>query len=268
MTSMEWRAPSARSGGCLIYFFGNNRPRYLSLIAALLIVPRLYGQENCDEEVKLLLSPTQVQIAVSASEAGGETRGRIYFYDTPELDLLSKGVILRLRQGEEIDLTAKLRPVAGEKMVDPTRRGKGYKCEVDLNDGVENQSFSVERKYAATEVPETGMQLLKLLSPGQKKLVAESKVKIDWKRVRRVADIQSTSWTAPAKQPLGKLSLELWEWPGGSVLEVSTRGTLGSGQVTYRRLQELAKEKGLALNSNQHSKTAIALGEIAASPTH
>ena len=139
---------------------------------------------------------------------------------------------------------------------------------MDLNDGVENQSFSLETKYAATEVPETGMELLKLLSVGQKKLIAESKVKIDWKQVRRVANIQSTSWTVPAKPPLGKLSLELWEWPGGSVLEVSTRGTLGAGRVTYRRLQELANEKGLALNSNQHSKTAVALGEIAASHMH
>jgi len=233
----------------------------------LLVGSWLHG-ESCDEEVKLLLSPTQVQVAVPALQASGETRVRIYFYDTPALDLLSKGVILRLREGEEIDLTAKLRPVAGEKMVDPTRRRKGYKCEVDLNDGIENQSFSVERKYAASEVPETGTELLKLLSVGQKKLLAESKVKIDWKQVRRVANIQSTSWTVPAKSPLGKLSLELWEWPGGSVLEVSTKGTLEAGRVTYRRLQELANEKELALDSNQHSKTAIALGEIAASYTH
>jgi hypothetical protein len=268
MTSMEWRVPFERYGRCLIRSFGNNRLRYLPLIAALLVFPRLYGQESCDEEVKLLLLRTHVRIAVSALEAGGETRGRIYFYDTPALDLLSKGVILRLREGEEIDITAKLRPAAGEKMVDPTRRGKGYKCEVDLNDGIENQSFSVERKYGATEVPETGMELLKLLSAGQKKLIAESKVKIDWKQVRLVANIQSTSWTVPAKPPLSKLSLELWEWPGGSVLEVSTKGTLEAGRVTYRRLQELANEKGLALNSNQHGKTAIALGEIAASHMH
>jgi hypothetical protein len=234
------------------------------LIALLFLGSWLHG-ESCDEEVKLLLLPTQVQLAVPALQASGERRGRIYFYDTLALDLMSKGVILRLREGEEIDLTAKLRPISGEKMVDPTRRGKGYKCEVDLNDGVESQSFSVERKYVATEVPETGTELLKLLSAGQKKLIAESKVKIDWKQVRRIATIQSTSWTAAPKPPLGKLSLELWEWPGGSVLEVSTRGTLESGQVTYRRLQELANKKGLALNSNQHSKTAIALGEIAAS---
>jgi hypothetical protein len=255
-------------GGCLIHSFGNNHLRYLPLIAALLIVPRLNGQESCDEEVKLLLVPTQVQAAVSVLQASAEARGRVYFYDTPDLGLLSKGVILRLREGEEIDLTAKLRPVSGEKMVDPTRSGKGYKCEVDLNDGVENQSFSVQKEYRAMKVPETGKELVQLLSVGQKRLIAASKVKIDWKRVRRVADIQSTSWTSPAEPPLGKLSLELWEWPGGSVLEVSTRGSLDAGQITYSRLRELANRNGLKLNPNQHSKTAIALGEIIGSHSH
>jgi hypothetical protein len=229
---------------------------------------RLQGQESCDEEVKLLLSPAQVQVAVVALQAKGETRGHIYFYDTPTLDLLSKGVILRLREGEEIDLTAKLRPASGEKMVDPTRSGKGYKCEVDLNDGIENQSFSVQNEYLAVRVPETGKELFRLLNAGQKRLIAASKVQIDWKRVRRVAEIQSTSWAVSAKPPLDKLSLELWEWPGGRVLEVSTKGTLGAGQVTYSRLRELANKNGLALNSNQHSKTAIALGQIVASRSH
>jgi hypothetical protein len=79
-------------------------------MAMFLLVFGLYGQETCDEEVKLLLSPTQVQTAILALQARGETHGRIYFYDTQSLALLAKGVILRLREGAEIDITAKLRP--------------------------------------------------------------------------------------------------------------------------------------------------------------
>ena len=45
----------------------------------------------CSEEVKLLLSPQQVQSAITALKARQETHGRVYFYDTPALDLLSKG---------------------------------------------------------------------------------------------------------------------------------------------------------------------------------
>jgi hypothetical protein len=240
----------------------NKRLRYIALIATLLMVSSLHGQETCSEEVKLLLSPTQVQAAVLNLQARGETHGRVYFYDTAALDLLSKGVILRLREGAEIDLTAKLRPVSGEKFVDPSGGRERYKCEVDLNDGVENESFSVQKKYVAAKAPQTGEELFQLLSEGQKKLLEDAKVQIDWKGVRRIAEIRSTSWTTRAKPPLGKLSLDLWEWPGGSVLEVSTKVAPAAGQATYVELRELAKKNGLALSADQRSKTAIALRGI------
>jgi hypothetical protein len=239
-----------------------NRVRCFVLFAAFAFVSSVHGQESCSEEVKLLLAPTQVQAAIPVLQARGERHRRVDFYDTPGLDLLSNGVILRLREGEAIDLTAKLRPPPGERFADPSGGHENYKCEVDLNDGVEAQSFSVETKFAGAKVPRTGEELLKELSAGQKKLLEESKVPIDWKRVKRVAEIRSTSWTARAKDPLGKLSMELWEWQGGSVLEVSTKVELNEGQATYLKLQELAKKNGLALSASQRSKTAIALRAI------
>jgi hypothetical protein len=83
--------------------------------------------------------------------------------------------------------------------------------------------------------------------------------------VKRIAEIRSTSWTTRANPPLGKLSLELWEWPNGSVLEVSTKVTADAGQATYVELRDLAKKNGLALNKNQQAKTTIALEEITGS---
>jgi hypothetical protein len=236
----------------------------LTLLTTFFLVFGLHGQETCSEEVKLLLSPTQLQAAILAFQVHKQTHGRVYFYDTPDLDLFSKGVILRLREGAEIDLTAKLRPLSGEKFVDPSGGHERYKCEVDLNGGVENQSFSLQNRYVAAKAPETGEELFQLLSEGQKKLLEDSKVQIDWKRVRRIAEIQSTSWTTRAKTPLGKLSLELWEWPNGSILEVSKKVTPDAGQATYIELRNLANSNGLALNTNQHSKTSIALTKIAA----
>jgi hypothetical protein len=166
----------------------------LTLLAMFLLVLGLHGQETCTEEVKLLLSPTQVQAAILAFHPHKDTHGRVYFYDTPALDLLSKGVILRVRQGAEIDVTAKLRPISGEKFVDPSGGRERFKCEVDLNDGVENPSFSFQNKYRAAMAPETGEELFQLLSEGHKRLLEEAKVPIDWKRVKRIAEIQSTSW--------------------------------------------------------------------------
>lgn len=240
----------------------NYRVRCLVLVALLLLVSSVWGQERCSEEVKLLLAPTQVQAAIASLAARGETHGLVYFFDTPGLDLLAKGVIVRMRQRAEIDITAKLRPVSGESFVDPSGGHERYKCEVDLNDGVEAQSFSVQKKYVAAMVPEMGDALVALLSDGQKKLLAESKVPIDWKSVKQVAAIRSTSWTTKAGGTLGKLSLELWEWPGGSVLEVSAKVGTDAGQAAYAELRELAKKNGLALSGDQRSKTAIALRAI------
>jgi hypothetical protein len=223
-----------------------------------------HGQKTCDEEVKLLLSPAQVRVAVSALGARRETHGDIYFYDTPDLDLLAKGVVLRLRAREEIDLTAKLRPVSGARFSDPTGGKERYKCEVDLNDGVEAESFSVQNRYVSAKAPTTGEELRQLLSEGQKKLLEDSKVEIDWKRVRRMTEIRSTSWVTSAKGSLGKLSLELWEWPGGSLLEVSAKVAPDAGQASYVELQDIAKKNGLAVSKDQHPKTKTVLEQIAA----
>jgi hypothetical protein len=240
---------------------GNKCMRYLALMTVLLVVPSAYGQATCSEEVKLLLSPTQVQAAVSALQASGETRSQIYFYDTPALDLVSEGVIIRWREGAEIDLTVKLRPVSGERFADQSGGSERYKCEVDLNDGIEVESFSMQKKYVGAKAPETGEEVLHSLSEGQKKLLESTKARIDWKRVKRVAEIRSTSWVVRTKAPLGKLSLERWEWPGGGVLEISTKVAEGAGQARYAELQELAKKKGLVVSANQQSKTAIVLGQ-------
>ena len=242
----------------------SNCLRYLILLITLLIVASLHAQETCSEEVKLLLSPAHVEAAITALKGRQETHGRVYFYDTPALDLLSKGVILRFRDREEVDLTAKLRPLPGDKFVNPSGVRDGYKCEVDFNDGVETESFSVVNKYLTAKAPVTGEELFQRLSEGQKRLLQDSGVQIDWKRVKRIAEIQSTSWTSRAEPPLGKLSVELWEWPGGSLFEVSTRVAPDAPLATFVELRDLANKKGLALDTNQHSKTAIALGQITA----
>lgn len=140
-----------------------------------------------------------MQPAILAFQARKETHGRVCFYDTPTLDLLSKGVILRLRAGADIDFTAILRPLFGDRFVDPSGLRERYKCEVDLNDGVENQSASLQNKYVAAKAPVTGEELFQLLSKRQRKLLEESNVLIDWKRVKRIAEIQSTNWRSRAK---------------------------------------------------------------------
>jgi hypothetical protein len=236
----------------------------------------LKAQESCNVEAKLLLVPTQVEAAIPLLHATGELRTRIYFYDTPSLDLLSKGLILRLRRGANSDLTVKLRPLNGKNFSGPSGSGERYKCEVEITGGVEGRSYSIGTRYRAEQMPESGMELARLLSPGQKKLLEDSQVQVDWTKVKRVADIQSTSWTVRAQAPLNKFSMELWEWrrgewpsgewPSGRILEVSAKTGPDAGRAAYSELERLAKTKGLGLSAVQRSKTATALEQMNAVP--
>lgn len=244
------------------------RPHSLVLLIAASLSPVLWAQESCNSEVKLLLVPSQVQAAMTSLNATKESHGQVYFYDTPALDLLSQGLILRLRKGTANDLTAKLRPREGKRFSDPSDGNERYKCELEMTGGVESRSYSVQTDNVAGYVPEKGTDFLPLLSPGQKRLLENSQIRIDWAKVKQVAEIQSTTWTGRARSSPGKLSLELWELPNGRILEVSIKAAPNAGPAAYAELESLAKKNGLALSRVQQSKTATALKEIVSVRPH
>ena len=45
----------------------------------------------------------------------------------------------------------------------------------------------MRNKFVTAKVPETGEELFQLLSEGQKKLLENSKVQIDWTQIKRIA---------------------------------------------------------------------------------
>jgi len=234
----------------------------------LLLCSALNGQENCNVEVKLLLSPAETQAAIAALGAKKETDGRVYFFDTGALNLLSQGAILRLRQGAKSDLTVKLRPPNGKKFSTPSEGRDGFKCEVDLTREGAKSSYSITRQLATEELPQTGTDVSRLLKAGQIKLFEDAQVSVDWTGVKRIAGITSTDWQTQSQPHFGKLTLELSEWPGGKVLELSTKVSSAAGSSTYPKLQQLVKTNHLAMSSDQRVKTSIALEAITHAATH
>lgn len=233
---------------------------------ALLLCAGLGAQEVCDQEAKLLLSPAQTQAAVSALHGKKETTGHVYFYDTEALDLLSHGVVVRLRQGADNDLTVKLRPPTGQKFAHPSAGRERYKCEIDLTGMGATNSYAIQKAYGAEPPPATGTEVAKLLNAAQKELLAQTRVPIDWARVKRVADIRYTAWQTKSQPPFDKLTLELWQWPSGSALEVSTKVGADAGPAAYTALQQLVTGKGLSLSRVQGLKTNMVLKRLAEPP--
>jgi hypothetical protein len=240
--------------------------RTFGLCVVLLLCSTSHSQDTCNVEVKLLLAPTETQAAITSLKLEKEAAGRVYFFDTSALDLLARGLIVRLRQGADNDLTVKLRPPGGRKPLVPSNIGEGFSCEIDLIGGTTTPSYTVRSKYVASHLPETGIDILNLLNAGQEKLLKEAQISIDWPRVKRIADIQATSWQTKAQPHFSKITLELWEWPGGRILELSTKVGPDAGQSAYIELQELMKAKGLSLNATQGAKTGIALEMLTQAP--
>jgi hypothetical protein len=230
--------------------------------AVLILCSGLHAQEHCNVEVKLLLSASEVQPAVAAFNGTKETPGRVYFFDTDTLDLLSQGVILRLRQGARTDLTVKLRPPKEKKITVSSEGHDDLKCEVDLIGGSAVSSYSISKRYDLEQLPESGNDVFHSLSPGQKKLLNDANISVDWTRVKRIAEIRTAAWKTEAQPHLGKLTLELWEWPGGKVLELSTKVSPDAGPPTYTELQQLVRTERLSMSPTQLAKTSIALEAI------
>jgi hypothetical protein len=90
---------------------------------------------------------------------------------------------------------------------------------------------------------------------------------IDWTRVRRIASIKSTDWDTVSQPPL-RLTLELWEWTAGSILELSTSVGPNSGQPSYADLVRLVNAKELSISASQDAKTRMVLESFAVHVTH
>ena len=222
----------------------------------------VHARKNCAIEVKLLLSPTAGPNTIASFEMGGKTTGQVHFFDTGALDLLSKGVIVRLRKGSDNDLTVKVRPLTSQRFGEPSGGRENFKCEMDMIGGELIPSYSIRSKLAASRVPDGGAEILKLLSDGQKKLMQNAGVSVDWSSVKEIANIKSTEWNTWTQSPFVKLTLELWEWPTGSVLELSTRVGHNRGQPSYAKLVRLVNGKFLPIDTNQRSKTQLVLEEV------
>jgi hypothetical protein len=236
--------------------------------ALFLFCSGLQAQENCNVEVKLELLPAETQAAQMALRAKKQTAGRVYFFDTDSLDLLSQGAIVRLRSGAQNDLTIKLRPPKGKSFNVLSESIADVKCEVDLTGDGANSSYSIGRNLAAERLPQTGSDVSILLSPSQTKLLNDAKISVDWTHIQRIAAIESTTWQTRTQTNFGRLSLELWEWAGGKVLELSTKVSKDESLSVYTELQKLVRTKGLSTSPDQRAKTAIVLEAIVHATPH
>jgi hypothetical protein len=242
----------------------NGVKQAFALLAVLpFLCPALRAQDKCPVEVKFLLSSPAPETVIASLGFRGKNSGRVYFFDTDSLNLLAQGVVVRVRQGANNDLTVKVRRPSGKQGVDNAELLGRFPCEIDRTQAGAIISYAVRRPYKTNKVPTIGSDVHDLLSASQNQLLRESRVSIDWARVKRIANISLTKWETPVDSPSGKLALELWEWPAGKILEVSAKASNAAAAAKYAELEQLLKGKELSLSADQDTKTSVALRAIA-----
>jgi hypothetical protein len=233
--------------------------RVFPVLVVLLLWSGVHAEEACPVEIKLLLLPSTVKSVIASVSFGKQATSQIYFFDTDNLGLLSQGVIVRVRQGAKNDLTVKVRLPEGSNQLESSKLGEQFGCEIDRTEAGANTSYSVGQNYKNSRVPEAGEDIFSALSFRQRELLEKAHVSINWSQVRRTPGIRSTTWATPSKSPSGKLTLEYWEFPGSSILELSARSPGNEWELKSADLHRLAKSKGLLQSANQETKTSTVL---------
>jgi hypothetical protein len=166
---------------------------------------------------------------------------------------------VRVRQGANNDLTVKVRVPERNNQINAAQLRERFPCETNQTGAGKDTDYSVRRDYKVLQMPEMGSDIRNSLSPPQKRFLQEAGVSIDWGRVKRIADVKITKWETTSQPPFRKLTLELWKWPEGNILELSTKAAPDTATSQYGELRRLADTKGLSLGANQGAKTSMIL---------
>jgi hypothetical protein len=218
-------------------------------------------------ELKLTIPESSQRSTVQAlgiDPLGAQVR-LVYFYDTPDLELESHGVVVRARRvaGKGDDSVVKLRPVVPSELPHDVRESPMCVVEVDAMPGGHVCSASLKGmpRTAVQDVAAGSAPLRKLFSKEQRAFFAEHAPEgIGFEDLSLLGPIFVLKLKGTPPGYARKLVVELWLYPDGTrILELSTKcGTAEAFQVAAESRAFLA-ERDIAVGGAQTTKTRKAL---------
>ena len=206
--------------------------------------------------------------ALGIDPLDGQLR-QVYFFDTPELELDSGGLVLRARriQGRRGDSVVKMRPVVPRELSESLKKDSGFTVELDAMPGAFVCSGTLKRKVGNAEVHDvvSGASGIRgLFSAGQRKLVeaqARPGVFDDLTVLGPILVVKARF--APDEVGL-RMVAELWLYPDGSrLLELSTKCEPIEAFNAAARTRAFLGGHGIDLSGEQETKTRKALSFFA-----
>jgi hypothetical protein len=225
------------------------------------------AREADSVELKLTVAEDQRGSAVRALDMDPlEAQIRqVFFFDTPDLDLDSRGVVVRARrvQRKGDDSVVKLRPVDPAQLPRELREADGFGVEVDAMPGGFVPSASMKRAHKHAEVREVvtrGLPLSRLFSKPQRRLFAQYADGIELDDLSVLGPIFVLKLKASLPDHPRKLVAELWLYPdASSILELSTKCPPSEAFQVAGEERAYLTERGIDLSGEQTTKTRKAL---------
>ena len=177
-------------------------------------------------EFKVTVLPAEEpKVQAELRRAGVDpVRRKVYFYDTPELALFAKDLVLRARvtDGDDDDSTVKLRPLPLPDIPAGWSATDGVRIELDVVGEKQVPSAKLDGEPDRGEIEQVehgALKLSKLFTKAQEALVADglpSATSLNDLAV--LGPVDARKWELPPETFPHKLSVEEWSLPDGHPL--------------------------------------------------
>jgi hypothetical protein len=219
-------------------------------------------------ELKLTVSePAQLSTARALRLDPLEAQIRqVYFFDTPDLSLDKKGLVVRARRSQKKgdDTVVKLRPVVPSELPPELRESPNFGVELDASPTASVVSGSlkgVPSKATVLGAVSGERPVRKLFSKEQQRLFAEHAP--DGVTLDDLGVLGPVFVLKLKNSPEGydrRLVTELWMYPDGSrILELSTKCEPGETFQVAAESRAFLTSRGVDLEGEQQTKTRTAL---------
>lgn len=221
-----------------------------------------------DIEIKATIPDHQIRQAMArfGLTARNDEERYIYFFDTPRLDLLRAGIIVRARRvvGEAHDSTVKFRPVDPADVGQKWRKYRDFKIEADASESslVKSASFSMPvAKGQIKRIAAGKKAIASLLTPDQEKFLASvAGREIELAGLCVLGPLRANRWEFKDPGCPWAMTAELWtRGDGKRLMEVSIKAPAVQAAAAVGGFMAFLAEVGAERDKDQQSKTRWAL---------
>jgi hypothetical protein len=225
-------------------------------------------------EIKATIPPKQVAGALAHYKltASNDEQRFIYFFDTPKLELLKTGIVLRARRvvGDEHDSTIKFRPVDPTKVGRRWRKFRDFKIEADASEKgvVKSASFTMPvAKGLIKRVVSGERGIASLFTEEQEAFLADlaGGRRMDFTKLAVLGPLEAQRWDFEDPACPWPITGELWRRADGATLmEVSVKAPAVQAAAVMAGFMAFLAEVGAERDVAQQAKTRWALDYYAA----